>query len=100
MQSIDSETLFMRMMASGDRLIGAQREEERFAAICSRHETEENLENWLQARKAVDPLAVDYLAAIREWRFDIEGQAMSDSIARRVVEHRSRCRSTSQPFSF
>lgn len=100
MQKKESETLFTLMMATGDRLIGAQRQEERFAAICSRQETDENLENWRQATKAVHALAVDYLDAVRKWRFHIEGQAMSHSIARRAVEHRSLCRCNSQPFLF
>ena len=98
MQNQESETLFARMMASGDRLIGTQREEERFAAIYSRHETPKNLHHWLEARDAVAILAADYLAAVREWRFDMEGETLRHSIARTGAGHP--CRSARQPFLF
>jgi len=59
--------LFLKMMACGDRLQEAQRFEKKAEARFEAYRTEEGREEWSRARRLVDNLAREYMAAVQAW---------------------------------
>ena len=73
-----SNTLFAHMMKVGNLLIEAQALEQDLANICSERGTLDHLARWKESRRWVESCAGEYVAAVREWREDIELQVVQE----------------------